>query len=296
MDRYSILDIISPYCRSEFRFRLIINTKSNLLLYNFETVEWDYSAPAERVSDFVKKAFRSSGENHKHSNAFARAQRVRRQGAELTNSRLSTDSLYSPLNYEPSKRVQSAPPRRTDAQGIQKHIARIQSAVAARKPMNQNDRHYNSVLNNSTDLSEEISRKSYGRDFGFLKEKDRAVKNAWENVPDSGIINQKSDVIRHGENMDENIRKPSIVARSRSAPAYRVRSLPPTERGFTSSSDVNVKVWENKLNQKRTAFKEKSRPFSASVTTMQNPVDIHNDLKLKTFYQQIQFENALASK
>jgi len=60
---------------------------------------------------------------------------------------------------------------------------------------------------------------------------------------------------------------------------------------------VNVKVWENKLNFKAPGeSKAKARPFSASVAAMQHPVDTYSDLKLRTFYQQMQFESVLAGR
>ena len=279
------------YINLNLPFRLIINTKSNLLLYNFEAVEWDYGAPAERESDFVRKTSSLSNEHRKHSHAFNRAQSARRKGTDLMNANASSASPYYQMALGRSNRVQSAPVRKTDSQGIQKHISRIQSAVAARKQTIKED-------DDPADfLMRQALKENWKKGRSEIKStKNRAVKNAWETVPDNGLLNEKSEIVHHKTTSNGTTAMSRVITRSRSAPAHRVLSLPPNERGFTTSSEVNVRVWENKLNCKPTSNKTKLRPFSASVTAMQHPVEMHSDLKLKTFYQQLQFENSLAGR
>ena len=273
-----------------FRYRLIINTKTNLLLYNFESVDWDYTAPVERESEFVRKMSSSLDTHRTHSHAFSRAQSAMRKGTDLFATRLST------TNTPHEERVRSAPVRKTDSQGVQKHVSRIQSAVVTRKQIEQQgvksvsgcgNSSMQHVLNNNLKAGQrEIS--------SFNKERAR---NAWDSVPDSGLVKEKSEISRQVESNEYKTRRTRVFARSRSAPAHRMRSLPANERGLTTSSEVNVKVWENKFHFKgKEASTTKARPFSASVAAMQHPVETYSDLKLRTFYQQLQFENVLAGR
>lgn len=273
-----------------FRYRLIINTKTNLLLYNFEAVNWDYTAPVERESEFVRKTSSSLNVHPTHSHAFSRAQSAMRRGTDLFASRLST------TNIPHEERVRSAPVRKTDSQGIQKHVSRIQSAVVMRKQLKQQGvKSVSGYENSSMQQGMNSNLNADQREIRFFKE--GRTRNAWDTVPDSGLVKEKSEIIRQGESNEYNTRRTRVVARSRSAPAHRMRSLPPNERGLTTSSEVNVKVWENKFHFKaKEASKTKARPFSASITAMQHPVETYSDLKLRTFYQQLQFENVLAGR
>jgi len=271
--------------------RLIINTKTNLLMYNFESVDWDYSAPVERESDFVRKKSSSLDPRHHHNHAFARAQSAMRKGTDLVGSRNVKNCHLGERNT----RVQSAPIRKTDSQGIQKHISRIQSAVSTRNQVNNK----NGVKNGSANFSMQQDLKQVlttdPRVIRFRKEE--RVKSAWGNVPEVGLVNERSELLHQNKIPEYETQRCRVVARSRSAPAHRVRALPPNERGLTTSSNVNVKVWENKLNFKAPGeSKAKARPFSASVAAMQHPVDTYSDLKLRTFYQQMQFESVLAGR
>lgn len=256
-------------------------------------MEWDFTAPAARVSDFIKKTLAVTGENRKHSNSFSRAQSARRKGAELKSSRLLTVSPRSSDNFERGKRVQSAPTRKVDSQGIQRHILRIQSAVTARRQASKQEGNSTMELTNTTSYQviETRTRKGHG---GDRQSTDNQVNIAWGAMSDNRLTSEKSEILSHGDPADLKMARPRVIARSRSAPAHRVRSLPADERGLTSSSEVNVKVWESKLTYKASKSKPKLRPFSATVTAMKHPVDEHSDLKLKTFYQQLQFESALA--
>ena len=273
-----------------FLFRLIINTKSNLLLYNFESVAWDYNAPVERETEYTRKASSSSDPNRKSSHAFTRAQSALRSSKDLYASRFSTNVLHE----EHGTRVRSAPVRKADAQGIQRHISRIQSAVAVHKQLGK-QKTMNSKGNVLIQKDSRENCKAGQREIRFFEEE--RVRNAWETVPNSGLVKEKSELIHQNGATELNQRRSRVIARSRSAPAHRVRSLPRNERGFTTSSEVNVKVWENRFTFKEAGTsKTKLRPCSASVTAMQHPVETHSDLKLKTFYQQLQFERLLAGR
>ena len=275
-----------------------------MLLYNFEAVNWDYTASAERESNFLRKKSSFSEDHRKQSHTFNRAQTARRKGSQhvLSSASITVDQLNGDAfakksgHIDRSKRAQSAPVKHPTTASIQRHISRIKSAVATR---NSNDQQISSAVSDPmmTQKPRGILKNTDRQDILQTKpDTDLRIKNAWTASPSNGLLNQKTTLRPRDEGLNTCFDGPRVFARSRSAPAHRIRSVPSSERGFTSSSEVNIKVWENKLNVHPTQNRNKMRPFSASAVAMQSPVDTHTNLKLKTFYQQLEFEAALAGK
>ncbi|XP_065065479.1 F-box and WD repeat domain containing protein 10B-like [Rhopilema esculentum] len=284
--------------------RLIINTKSNLLLYNFEAVTWDYHAPAERMSDYFRKGNSLAEDRPRQSWAFNRAQAMRRGESDLARKSIlvtkpNGDNLTNQSGFPSrSNRVNSAPTWRSNdnsvQNSVQKHITRIHSAVSTRKALVDGDIKDPGSRKGPKSLSKKTESDSVRKPVDGNK--DFEVKKAWGNVLDKGLSHTRSPVKCREEGSGLDLSQQRIITRSRSAPAHRIRSLPKNERGFTSSSHVNIRVWENKLNLTKPAYKSNIRPFSASTTSMKNPAETLDNLKLKTFYQQLQYETQLSGK
>ncbi len=261
----------------------MINTRSNLLLYNFESVEWSYNSPAEKMSDFIKQNS-SSADHHRLANhAFDRAKTLRRKGSgwlQEQNASINNAENSTADNKRYQRRVRSAPVR-PPTSSIQRHVMRVQSAVTGKvdlmvrsveKPRTQSRK----LTNNSKPDSDEKIEKEIGNLGSLLtREKSAVRKFEKETTPNSNV--------------------PRVMARSRSAPAHRTRTLPLDERGFTSSSNIAVKILDNKLCPSGKKQQSKTRPFSATAP-LKNPTDVYCNLKLKSFYQQLDYEAELTQK
>ena len=280
--------------------RLIINTKSNLLLYNFEAVTWDYHAPAERMSDYFCKGNSLAEDRPRQSWAFNRAQAMRRGESDLARRSIlvtkpNGDNLANQSDFPSrSNRVNSAPTWRSNENSVQKHVTRIHSAVSTRKALADGHVKDQDTKKGPKSLAKRTESNSVKKPVDGNR--DFEVKKAWGNVQDEGLSHTRSPVKCREEGSGLDLSQQRIITRSRSAPAHRIRSLPKNERGFTSSSHVNIRVWENKLNLTKPAYKSNIRPFSASTTSMKNPAETFDNLKLKTFYQQLQYERQLSGK
>ena len=232
-------------------------------------------------------------------------QTARRRGSQhiLSSTSINVDPFNSDAfskksgNFDRNERAQSAPVKHPTSASIQRHISRIQSAVATLS-RRQISNAVSGVSDQTTTKKPRGILKNTGKSESFQTKPDTdfTVKNAWTASPSNALLNQRTTLKPRDKGTDVDFHGPKVIARSRSAPAHRIRSVPSSERGFTSSSEVSIKAWENKLNVPPTQNHIKMRPFSASAAAMQSPVDTHTNLKLKTFYQQLEFEAALAGK
>eukprot|EP00794_Sanderia_malayensis_P008816 gene8816-9761_t len=285
--------------------RLVINTRSNLLLYNFEPIQWDYTCPTEKESEFIKHSTLSNGDQRIQNHAFNRAQLLRRKGSILIQSSHAIDStVIAPSqqqsrSYQRSMRVQSAPSR-PPIDSIQKHVSRIQSA-ASQRSIGSNvrvDSNEKKVVIENAKLKQGILKNNMKNALDN-REGDRVdglVYNAFEYDQLAYEISKlKTTELVKEITPNRNVSR--VIARSRSAPAHRTRTLPADQCGYTSSSNVQIKLPENRLDStKGQKESKKTRPFSASTGILKNPTEVYSDLKLKSFYQQLDFETNLAQQ
>jgi len=277
--------------------RLVVNTLTNLLIYNFEVVTWDYTAPPERPEPLGINRIYSKFSPKKLPHSYVRAQRLARQPtresipSRINASRMSlvpstkdipvihpasSKELHSDMEDEPIERIASAPGRLrqqdSTTSSMNTHIERIRSATKA----------------------------AHSRPFSspakYSLQKTRAP-----NVDTR--ISHKISPVRSlpKEEPLPNCYKPFVLTRSRSAPAHRSQTLPLDKRGWTSSVMDPVYPTQNKLMVSAEQSKQalaRRRPQSAilrsgSVKTVENPLRSFSMLKLKTHTEQVEFEDTL---
>ena len=300
--------ILSEINVSLFNFRLIVNTPSNLLLYNFEAIKWDYNSDSEKTNKlYIEEA--TVTEQRKYNRAYVRAQKLRRQGPALTRNTSSPRFKSQPSletvgnveietnifkNHIP-RRIHSAPARQSSPNSsMRKHIVRIRSAVATMREMEVIGKE--PLLNWKTNTRSwlEVNKNNENSNSSLVGRKSNT------HLPCDGKLVRVSSPtrstacdVRDTIIPDRSI--PRFVSRSRSAPAHRTRTLPQDQRGLTTTSLVPVKMLMTNKNTVEMPT-EGRRPKSAVTAVVKNPSEVLSDLKLKSFYQQLQYENELLGK
>lgn len=275
---------------------MIVNTLSNLLIFNFEAVQWDFNLEPERpeglsnLNIYAKTPPRRLARSHVRAHKLMRAD-TRDSLPSRPPSRVKTPTA-SDLNVTlapPSslpQRISSAPPRikhqESTINSMNAHVQRILKAHEGKKTRPQS----------SPTLT---SCKSRG-----LTEYDIPPTDVDGDLRTSMIITKVTSSPSKPSLLPDNKRS-QVITRSRSAPAYRTQVLPPGKRGWTTSAAEPLKVPENKIMVTAEQAREKiakMRPRSAQVQSMKqsisiNPVKSLSCLNLKTYSSQMQFEQNL---
>lgn len=264
---------------------MVINTLSNLLIFNFEAVEWDYTLPPERPEGLGKLNLYKKHGPQKLPRPYVRAQRLHR--ADTKDSLPSRPPSHTAFFFDSGpgtgKRITSAPPRvahrDSTLNSINHHVTRIMSArkkdavrpqsspakVTTNKPMNEPDV---SPFTEADDIRERIH---------FTQ-----VMQTYPKPPP----------------LPDN-RSSNVISRGRSAPVYRTKTLPENKRGWTTSAEESIAPVANKImvTPSQAKLKIRQRPKSAyvnsKVSISQNPVQSLSCLNLKTYTNQMIFEEQL---
>lgn len=268
-------------------YRLVINTLSNLLIFNFEEVKWDQSLPPERPEGLGKLNLYGKHGPKKLPRHYVRAQRLKR--ADTKDSLPSRPPSRTTFFYDNSptertgKRVASAPahPAHRDTatmNSINNHVTRILSA--RRKGVTRPQ--------------------SSPAKVSMSRTRDEHVNPFTEDDDIQSMIHFRDVMQTYPKPppLPDN-RSPSVLSRGRSAPVYRTKTLPKNKRGWTTSAEEEVKPCANKimLTPSQAKMKIKQRPKSAhvesKVSISKNPLKSLSCLNLKTYSNQLIFEEQL---
>lgn len=278
---------------------MIVNTLSNLLIFNFEAVQWDFGLEPERpeglgnLNIYAKTPPRRLARSHVRAHKLMRAD-TRDSLPSRPPSRVKTPtydlnmmSTLAPPNSS-SQRISSAPPR------IKHHESTLNSMNA----------HVRRILKAQKDQKEKLrpqsSPASTIRKSRGLTEYDVNPTDIDGDLRSSMIITKVTRSHPKPPLFPGN-RRSQVITRSRSAPAYRTQVLPPGKRGWTTSAAEPLKAPENKIMVTAEQAREKiakMRPHSAQVQSRKesisiNPVKSLSSLNLKTYTSQLQIEQKL---
>lgn len=266
---------------------MVINTFSNLLIFNFESVEWDYNLSPERPEGLGRLNLYSKHSPRKLSRHYVRAQRLMRADTKdsLPSRPPSRSATIGGTIADPARRVTSAPVRLvhrdSTLNSISNHVTRINSAHAKKTKVS---RPQSSPAKVTSSKSAEFDVAPFAPDASL---KDNAYF---------------TDVLKtypRPPPLPDN-RSAHIISRGRSAPVFRTQTLPLNKRGWTTSAEESIKPCENKIMVSPSQAKMKvarQRPKSAqegkkmSIST--NPLKSLSCLNLKTYSNQIQYEENL---
>lgn len=279
--------------------RMIVNTLSNLLIFNFEAVQWDYGLPPERpeglrnLNIYGKTPPRRLARSHVRAHKLMRAD-TKDSLPSRTPSRAKTpmfDFNITACLAPPSslqQRISSAPPRIKHSEStltsMTAHVQRISLAHGEQK---QKLRPHSSPTTS------------------FRRSLERTDTDVFPIKVDSDLrTSMIITSIRRSHpkppSLQEN-RRSQVITRSRSAPAYRTQVLPPGKRGWTTSAAEPLKAPENKMMVTAEKAREKvarMRPQSAQVHSNKeaisiDPVKSLSSLNLKTYSSQLEIEKEL---
>lgn len=278
---------------------MIVNTLSNLLIFNFEAVQWDYGLPPERpeglrnLNIYGKTPPRRLARSHVRAHKLMRAD-TKDSLPSRTPSRAKTpmfDFNITACLAPPSslqQRISSAPPRikhrESTLTSMTAHVQRISLAHGEQK---QKLRPHSSP---TTSFRRSLER----------TDTDVFPIKVDGDLRTSMIITKIRRSHSKPPSLQEN-RRSQVITRSRSAPAYRTQVLPPGKRGWTTSAAEPLKAPENKMMVTAEKAREKvarMRPQSAQVHSNKeaisiDPVKSLSSLDLKTYSSQLEIEKEL---
>lgn len=283
----------------EFLCRMIVNTLSNLLIFNFEAIEWDFSLEPERPEGLGNLNIYAKTPPRRLARCHVRAHKLMRADtrdslpsrppsrAKTPTCDLNMMSTLAPPNVS-SQRISSAPPRikhqESTLNSMNVHVQRILNAHKEQKEKLRPQSSPASTLRKSRGFSEyNVTPTEVDGDLRSSMIITKVVRSPQK--PPTFPDNQRS----------------RVISRSRSAPAYRTQVLPPGKRGWTTSAAEPLKVTENKIMVSAEQAREKVarlRPQSAQAQSMKesisiNPVKSLSSLNLKTYTSQLQIEQKL---
>lgn len=281
---------------------MIVNTLSNLLIFNFEAVQWDFNLDAERPEGLGNLNIYAKTPPRRLARSHVRAQKLMRADTKDSlpsrpPSRVKTPTcdlnmnvtLVSPDSL--TQRISSAPPRiKQHESTLNSMNAHVQRILSAHKEQKQKPRPQSSPA-----MSFRKSRE--------LTEYDVTPTEVDGDLRTSMIITQVAHSYPKPPSLPDN-RRSQVITRSRSAPAYRTQVLPPGKRGWTTSAAEPLKAPENKIMVTAEQAREKiarMRPHSAHVQARKhsisiNPVKSLSCLNLKTYTNQLQIEQSLTQQ
>lgn len=278
--------------------RMIVNTLSNLLIFNFESVQWDYTLQPERpealrnLDIYGKTPPRRLARSHVRAHKLMRADtRDSLPSRPPSCSKTPTFDLNITCLAPPGssqKRIASAPPRikhnESTLSSVNAHVQRILQAHEVQKQKFRPRSSPAATFRRSRELT--------GNDV-IPTEVDGDLRT-------SMIITKLTRSHPKSPSLIEN-RRSQVITRSRSAPAYRTQVLPPGKRGWTTSVAEPLKAPENKIMVTAEQAREKiakMRPQSAQVFSNKesisfDPVKSLSSLHLKTYSSQLDIEEQL---
>ena len=268
-----------------FPFRIVINTLSNLLVLNFESISWNYNLPPDRPESLGRLNNFASAPPRPKSRAYVRAQKLAR-GTQLdrlieptiTASRSISGLLDRSISVTPfasrqTSRVSSAPPNvtRQVSQSIQHHVQRLHQARRVKPRPQSSPAHLRTC--SSHPKVKQIQSSVLPTEGSFIVKDDARPPTKPDPLP--------SKQSWHG------------VTRGRSAPALRTEVLPGKQRGWTTSAKDVTSVPHNKLMPTAAEAREhvKRRPQSAYATTVKHSLTLAPKpspcLNLKTYSEEL---------
>lgn len=287
---------------------MVVNTLSNLLIFNFENMEWNYNLPPERPEGLGSLNFYAKTAPKKLPRAYVRAQQLMRASTKdslpsrppsragtpgsvraTPNAQVVENTLRA---EEASKRISSAPPhvrhQESTANSINLHVHRIASARKRSLTRPQSSPAYMSHSQPSASRSSPA---------------DVPPTTLETDLRSNAVISHVKQSYPQPNPLPDN-RTPHVFTRNRSAPAFRTQTLPPDKRGWTTSVTDPFSPPRNKIMVSASQAREKvakQRPQSAHVrgntySLSINPVKSLSSLKLKTYSGQINFEDELKKK
>ena len=251
--------------------RLVVNTVSSILVYNFESVKWNRSAPREQGEINKSKINSRSEEIRPYS--YIRAQKLIYHGSPLHNAALKNEEKIPIVD----KKLATC--KEDDI--CRNRINRIRSAPTVSKvPVNNgtNANRVKSASRNFSSVDLHISR------IKSATQINRAAISAKANIIDKHISHTAVNRGAYDKHS-----KGAVRTRCRSAPVQRVITVPPNERGASTSSFTFNENASNKITLKTPDIREVKRPKTAIPAGSA----CLKDLKLRTFHSQLSFEQIL---
>lgn len=248
-----------------------MNTLSCVLVYNFEDVKWDYTAGREKLNNFAKSFVKRVEHSQQHSTI--RARKVLIHGSPIhQKSREICHDLHDVSGVKLQiPRVMSAPvysctrssSLKQTNNGIEKHIRRIRS------------------VNDRSNLDE-----NHHRQIEELPQVNSNINSRAENA----FLNSPLHFRLSSYNADRNIsKKVKSTVRCRSAPTQRQVS---NKKGLSTSSSNFASLSQNKMIPKRNTWLK--RPATAHLGKQTGNTDLE-DIKIRSYYSQLEFEERLKS-
>lgn len=290
---YVIIDLVNLVLLVFFS-RMIVNTLSNLLIFNFEAVQWDFNLDPERPEGLGNLNIYSKTPPRRLARCHVRAHKLMRANTKDSLPSRPPSQMKTPtfnLNVNLPQRISSAPPRikhhESTLNSMNAHVRRL---LSAHKEKEQKPRPHSSPIASS--------RQSRG-----LTEYDVTSSEVGDDLTASMIITKVPRSHLKPPSIPDN-RRSRVITRSRSAPAYRTQVLPPGKRGWTTSAAEPLKATENKIMVSAEQAREKiakMRPQSAQVHSRKesisiNPVKSLGCLHLRTYTSQLQIEQRLTQE
>ena len=281
---------------------MVVNTLSNLLIFNFETVEWNYHLPPERPEGLGSLNIYAKTSPRKLPRAYVRAQQLMRASTRDSLPSRPPSRAGTPGHLMPnagsmdgmlrtgdfSKRIRSAPPRvrhqESTVNSISSHVLRIASARKRSVSRPQSSpAHMTQYHSSAKHLSVNV-----------------LPTTAETDLRNHMVVSHVRQSYPQPDPLPDN-KTPHVFTRNRSAPAYRTQTLPPDKRGWTTSVIDPLVPPRNKIMVSASQAREKvanQRPQSAHVrgntySLSVNPVKSLSSLKLKTYTNQLHFEDEL---
>ena len=273
---------------------MIVNTLSNLLIFNFEAVQWDFNLDPERPEGLGNLNIYSKTPPRRLARSHVRAHKLMRADTKDSLPSRPPSQMKTPtfdLNVNLPQRISSAPPRikhhESTLNSMNAHVRRL---LSAHKEKEQKPRPHSSPIATS-------------RQYRGLTEYDVTPSKDGGDLSASMIITKVARSHLKPPSIPDN-RRSRVITRSRSAPAYRTQVLPPGKRGWTTSVAEPLKAPENKIMVSAEQAREKiakMRPQSAQVHSRKesisiNPVKSLGCLHLRTYTSQLQIEQRLAQE
>lgn len=255
------------------------------MIFNFETISWDYTLPPERPEGLGTINLYGKHGPQKQPRHYVRAQRLQR--ADTKDSLPSrppsrTTFFYDGSSAKPDKRIASAPPRAhrdSTVNSINNHVTRILSS-----------RRKEGTRPQSSPAKVTTSKTRDERDVNPFSVNDE--------IKDMIHFTKVMQTYPKPPPLPDN-RAPSVLSRGRSAPVFRTKTLPPNKRGWTTSAEEAITPCANKImltpSQAKTKIKQrpKSAHVDSKVSISKNPLQSLSCLNLKTYTNQLVFEEEL---
>lgn len=256
-----------------FENRIVVNTISAILIYNFEGVRWNYTASREQGKSMAKSR-RSHFLDETHPYSYTRAQKTIYHGSLLHKAPLngirscSALEKFSIQNGDTNirkSRITSAPIRRSSPANLNEQMSnKINRCKSA------------STLRSESSVDHHISR----------------IKSA--NNIHVRLKDEKDKTLDKMNSSDRRLKSTIARARCRSAPVQRViKDLSEDGKGLSTSS---FKYTENSTGRNSpllVSTSKKQVKIQRPKTAISSNVSSLNKFRLRTYYSQLNYEETL---